>query len=306
MTTPVAPDVASLRLLDAVQRAGSITLAATELGVTQQAASRRLRRLEDHLGRRLVERSARASRLTEDGTALLTCARPLLEASEQFQADAAALFAESDELTVAASQTVAEHFLPRWVAGYREAGGDVRRVRWISTNTAQVVRMVSEGAADLGFVEGAHPPAGLSYRRITDDLLSVYVAPEHPWARTGRVGALTLARTPLVTREQGSGCRDALLAALEGHGVDAEACVESALELTSNTAVIEAAAANVAPAVVSTRVGGSAARAGRLVAVTVRGLRIRRELGVVWRSGHRPASPAARELLAVARGGRAD
>ncbi|MDM4763017.1 LysR family transcriptional regulator [Galbitalea sp. SE-J8] len=297
------PDLRALELLAAIARTRSITLAAGELQTTQQAASGRLRRLENSLGRVLVTRSSRSSELTADGAALLSLAAPVLHAASALDAGIGGLFTTDAVVTVASSLTVAEFFLPRWIAAYAASGNDARRVASVATNTREVVRLVSDAQADLGFVEAEAPPPGLRYRPLAADELGVYVAPGHPWARGERVSAWTLAKAPLVTREAGSGCRAVMAAALTAHGVERSELAEPALELPSNTAVLEAAAANVAPAVISTLPAEKYVRDGRLVRVGVTRVEFVRQLGAVWRHGAEPASHGARQLLRAASAG---
>lgn len=61
----------------------SFTRAAEVLGTTQAAVSLKLQRLETLLGKRLVERSPRAVRLTADGAAFLDRARALIAAHDR-------------------------------------------------------------------------------------------------------------------------------------------------------------------------------------------------------------------------------
>jgi DNA-binding transcriptional LysR family regulator len=61
----------------------SFTRAAEASGATQSAVSLKLKRLEERLGRRLVERTPRLVRLTAEGTAFLAHARELLAAHER-------------------------------------------------------------------------------------------------------------------------------------------------------------------------------------------------------------------------------
>ncbi len=61
----------------------SFTRAAEALGTTQAAVSLKLQRLETLLGKRLVERSPRAVRLTADGAAFLDRARALIDAHDR-------------------------------------------------------------------------------------------------------------------------------------------------------------------------------------------------------------------------------
>lgn len=75
--------------LDAVQAFvlvadfNSFTRAAEATGTTQSAISLKLKRLEDRLGHRLLERTPRRVRLLSEGEAFLSAARELLDAHER-------------------------------------------------------------------------------------------------------------------------------------------------------------------------------------------------------------------------------
>ena len=64
------PPTNALVTFEAVARHLSFTAAARELGVSQAAASRQVRILEDHLGLRLFDRANRRVRLTPPGETL--------------------------------------------------------------------------------------------------------------------------------------------------------------------------------------------------------------------------------------------
>src|SRR5690348_16800835 len=59
MLGPHVPDLRALELLVVVARTGSLGAAAAELGITQQAASSRVRTMESLVGEPLVARSKR-------------------------------------------------------------------------------------------------------------------------------------------------------------------------------------------------------------------------------------------------------
>ena len=61
---------AALRALVRTVERRSITAAARDLGLSQPAVSKLLRRLEEHAGARLLDRSSRAVRPTPQGLAL--------------------------------------------------------------------------------------------------------------------------------------------------------------------------------------------------------------------------------------------
>ncbi|MGV9574718.1 LysR family transcriptional regulator, partial [Streptomyces nigra] len=85
------PDLGAMELLLAVARLGSLGGAARELGITQPAASSRIRSMERQLGVALVDRSPRGSRLTDAGALVTDWARRVVEAAEAFDAGAQAL-----------------------------------------------------------------------------------------------------------------------------------------------------------------------------------------------------------------------
>ncbi|EYT78425.1 MULTISPECIES: LysR family transcriptional regulator [unclassified Streptomyces] len=288
------PDLGALELLLAVARLGSLGAAARELGITQPAASSRIRSMERQLGLALVDRSPRGSRLTDAGALVTDWARRVVEAAEAFDVGAQALRDRRDSrLRVAASMTIAEYLLPGWLIALRARRPDTA-VSLLAGNSAVVAERLLAGEADLGFVEGVSVPTGLDSVVIAQDRLTVVTAPGHPWARRRRpLEAAELAATPLILRETGSGTRQVLDAALGG-------LARPLIELSSTTAVKAAAVSGAGPAVLSELAVGDELTLRRLVTVPVRDVALRRDLRAVWPTGHRPTGPA-RDLLSLTR-----
>ena len=92
------PDLGALELLLAVARLGSLGGAARELGITQPAASSRIRSMERQLGVALVDRSPRGSRLTDAGALVTDWARRVVEAAEAFDAGPQAVRKDGSDL----------------------------------------------------------------------------------------------------------------------------------------------------------------------------------------------------------------
>ncbi|MET9119813.1 LysR family transcriptional regulator [Streptomyces sp. NPDC004528] len=289
------PDLGALELLLAVARLGSLGRAARELGITQPAASSRVRSMERQLGVALVDRSPRGSRLTDAGALVTDWARRVVEAAEAFDAGAQALRDRRDSrLRVAASMTIAEYLLPGWLIALRGQRPDTA-VSLLAGNSAAVAERLLAGEADLGFVEGLSVPAGLDSAVIAHDRLIVVTAPGHPWARRRTpLEGPELAATPLILREEGSGTRQVLDTALGG-------LARPLIELSSTTAVKAAAVSGAGPAVLSELALGEELSTHRLVSVPLSGVELRRALRAVWPTGHRPTGPA-RDLLALTRG----
>jgi DNA-binding transcriptional LysR family regulator len=132
----------------------------------------------------------------------------------------------------------------------------------------------------------------------------VVVRPDHPWAaRRKPVSAAELAATPLVSREEGSGTRYALAAALAAAlnrppGGSNVPVPPVALALSTTAAVRAAVLAGAGPAVLSELAVGEDLASHRLVRVAVAGLDLHRALRAIWTGGTIPPSGAARDLLA--------
>ncbi|MEV8632718.1 LysR family transcriptional regulator [Streptosporangium sp. NPDC051023] len=286
------PDLESLRLLVDVDRLGSLGQAARAAGIAQPSASKRIALLERRLGLPLLERTPRGSTLTPQGVMVAAWASQVLAAAQELMRGAEAVrHGREAHLHIAASMTVAEYLLPRWLGELQSREPQVQ-VGLDVQNSAEVARLVGGGielGIELGFVEGPSVPQGLASRVVATDRLVVVVAPGHPWARRRTaLLAAELAATPLVVRERGSGTRETLDRALAGHEVAAPR-----LELGSNAAVKGAASEGAAPAVLSGYAVAGELATGRLIEVQTRGIDLERRLRAVWRRGRTPTGPAA-------------
>jgi DNA-binding transcriptional LysR family regulator len=279
------PDLASLDLLVSVGRLGSISAAANAHGVTQPAASMRLR-------------STTGARLTPAGMATVEWTAAVLGDMRTLLAGTAALRADrSSHLRLAASLTVAEYLVPRWLHVLGVETPETK-VSLEMGNTAHVADLVGRGEVDLGFIEGPRPPGRLRSKEVLADELVIVVAVGHLWTRRRRpISVQELAGTPLVLREPGSGTREVLIDALAEHGLR----FTSAMELGSTTAIKAAAITGTGPAVISALAVRSELQAGQLVAVACEDLRLHRAIRAIWAPSRPPGSAASRFLAIAAR-----
>jgi DNA-binding transcriptional LysR family regulator len=290
-------DLGALELLVAVADLGSLGRAARRYQLTQPAVSMRMTTLEQRLGVRLLVRDPSGTHLTPEGQQVVAAARELLASAERLGALADRLRAAATRhLRIAASFTVAEHLVPFWVQALRQ-GNPESMLSLDVLNSSRVLAEVVAGHVDLGFVEGTdHRLPQLASRPVASDRLVVVVPPAHPWARRHQpLSGAELAEAPLVVREQGSGTREVLDAALEPFGG-----VRPRMELGSSSAVIAATRRGEGPGVLSALAVADELAAGELVEVAVDPtIDLTRQIRAIWLRSSGLA-PLARRLLSVA------
>jgi DNA-binding transcriptional LysR family regulator len=126
----------------------SFTRAARALATTQSAISLKLRRLEEQLGRRLLERTPRQVRLSAEGALFLDAARSLVGAHERA---VASFEAERRRLTVGISQLIVGSELPALLRHMNEHDPHLVLELRVA-GSREVMRAYQEGALDAALV----------------------------------------------------------------------------------------------------------------------------------------------------------
>jgi DNA-binding transcriptional LysR family regulator len=273
---PIPPDPVSGRDLAAFVAAaetGSVQGAAHRLSLTQSAATKRIQALENRLGVRLLDRSRTGVRLTEAGRLLYPEAREALAALRRTERTVPRSCMRS--LRVAASQTVGEALLPRWLADFRAARPEVQ-LHVELTNSPGVLRRIRDGDASIGFVEGLDALTGLETQAVARDEIVVVVDAAHRWRRRSALRAAELRDEPYISREYGSGTRAVAEAALRRVGVTLEPAVETASLQSVKHSLMSGGFALISRLTVLDEV-----RAGTLHALSVNDADLRRTLHAV-------------------------
>ena len=225
-----------LRIFVAVAEMQHVTRAASQLNLTQSATSAAIAALEARYGIKLFDRIGRGIVLTRTGSDFLVEARAVLARAKdatQVLDDLAGLARGS--LSVAASQTVGNYWLPSRIQAFHAAYPGIE-LRLAIANTEQVARAVLQGGADLGLVEGEVDESLLTATKIDGDSLILAVGARHPWANRTKISAKDLPTTSWILRERGSGTRSMFEVALHQNGLKLSD-LHIALELPSNEAV---------------------------------------------------------------------
>jgi DNA-binding transcriptional LysR family regulator len=252
-----------LRIFVAVAERLHMTRAAAALHITQSAASAAVAALEARYGARLFDRVGRGLVLSETGRMFLPEAKAVLgraETARRTLDDLAGL--RKGIVTLFASQTLASYWLPPRMARFAQAYPRIE-LRLSIGNTAQVARAVTEGEAELGFIEGPVDDPALAHARVGSDRLALVAAPAHPLAMAEAITAVELASVSWALREPGSGTRAELEQALRQLGLD-PAALKVVLVFPSNEAIMAAVSSGDLVAAVSELAVKSMVEIGRL------------------------------------------
>jgi DNA-binding transcriptional LysR family regulator len=175
-------DLGAVRTFLAVADDGHFTDAADRLGMTQQAVSKRIAKLESDLGAPLLSRSRAGARLTEDGAAFLPHARALISLADQA---AGMLRARRRALRIdALASDAAPIDMAR--AFYEDSDAEVDIV--VSRGTISQRSALTDGSVDAAFgrVTGTLPP-GIERIPACLEPIFILVSRHHRLTRRKRV-----------------------------------------------------------------------------------------------------------------------
>ena len=285
----------------AVAAEKSFSRAAKKIHLSQPTLSEHVAELEDELGTKLFLRKGRTVTLTEAGRVFQEYAGRAVSAVDGARRAVAEIGGLArGSLVVGASTTPGIYVLPERIAAFRARYPGIDLKLRIA-NSRTIEQMIRAHELDLGVVGGHVLGAGEQCLAagLVDDLVLI-VPPQHPWARRKEIGADRLCDQPLIMREEGSATRLVTERALQQAGLRCKA----AMELDHTEAIKQAVAAGLGVALVSVQAVRAEVATGRLAAVRVRNLRLRRHFHVIHDEDH-PLSASGRAFLQFLEGARA-
>jgi DNA-binding transcriptional LysR family regulator len=177
-------DLNAVRTFLMVSSEGQFQSAADELGITQQAVSKRIGALERELGVVLFARGPRGATLTVDGEAFLPHARELLRAEDRALASVVP-GRRALRVDVRNRRTAPATLLHAFYQQHRELDLDVVALPDLDLEAALTV--VASGTVDATFrgltdAKKQLAGAGLSSALVIEDRHELLVGPNHPLA----------------------------------------------------------------------------------------------------------------------------
>jgi DNA-binding transcriptional LysR family regulator len=281
-----------LKVFRAVATQASFRKASESLHLSQPAVSQHIHALEEELGVRLFDRSGVRITLTPAGKLLLKYAERSARVLEEAVVALSKLDGEvSGVLRLGASTTVAQYILPRILGAFLKDNPRVS-LSVVSGNTEEIVSLLLKDSVMLGMIEGPPLTKEVHTEKFLDDRMVMIAPRSHEWSGAASVPLASLAKVPLLLREQGSGSRRVVEQAIRKAGLPLNQ-LHIEMELDSTEAIISGVEAGLGLGFVSEWAIGKALRLGAVALVRVDGLDIHRDLTFVRRLGPTPEGPAA-------------
>ena len=283
-----------LQVFLAVASERSFSKAAHTLHRTQSAVSQSIRRLEDELGERLIDRSTKEGRLTDAGRVLKEYAERLMRLADEAETAVRDLRDLRRGRVLIGANEAAVHGLLPLVAKFRNGHPgihvDVRRVP-----ARNIGIEVVQGGLDLGLLTFQPTEPGLASIIIDEDDLVLLVPPRHPLARRRTVHLSEVGQQPVVAHNDPSPARERILRIYE----QKHETIDIVVSLPSLEAIKRAVEMGLGVAILPQRLAAAEVARGELVAIRVPELTMRRQLRLVHRRTG-PHSHATSAFIAVA------
>jgi DNA-binding transcriptional LysR family regulator len=242
----------------------SFSVAARKLHRTQPAISQAVRRLEDELGDRLIDRSSRNGALTEAGVLLLEHATRLLRLASEAEAAVRELQqVRRGRVAIGANEAAVHSLLPfvrRFTAEHPNVAVEVRRVA-----SRRIAGELLDRSIDFGVMTFLPGEAGLQSISLGRDELVLLTHPAHPLAARKRVTIEEVGRQVVIAHNDPSPARERVLRLYEVR----HAAINIQISLPSLDGIKRAVEMGLGVAVLPRRCALTEIARGDLVAVKV-------------------------------------
>jgi LysR family hydrogen peroxide-inducible transcriptional activator len=210
---PSAVNLRDLRYLVALADTLHFGRAAEKSHVSQPTLSAQIRKLEDYLGVKLVERQPRRVQLTDVGSRIVERARRIVQDSDAM-VELARLSHDplAGKLRVALIPTLGPYLLPRVAPRIRKALPKLQLMLY-EHQTEPLLAKLRAGEIDLGILALGVEVGDLESRALFDEPFAVALPASHPLTKKNALKLDDLAGETLLLLEDGHCLRDHALEA---------------------------------------------------------------------------------------------
>jgi LysR family transcriptional regulator, hydrogen peroxide-inducible genes activator len=200
-----------LKYLVALADTGHFGKAAERTFVSQPTLSAQLKKLEEYLGVKLVERQPKNVQLTEVGRQIVVRARRMLDEGDEIIALARSNTDPfAGKLKVALIPTIGPYLLPRVMQKIRKTMPHLGLMLY-EYQTEPLLKRLRDGEIDLGIIALPAVQEGVESRPLYEEAFTVALPNHHPLADKSTIKVADLKGQTLLLLEDGHCLRDQAL-----------------------------------------------------------------------------------------------
>jgi LysR family transcriptional regulator, hydrogen peroxide-inducible genes activator len=206
-----AMNLKDLKYLVALADTGHFGKAAERTFVSQPTLSAQLKKLEEYLGVKLVERQPKNVQLTEVGRQIVVRARRMLDEGDEIVALARSNTDPfAGKLKVALIPTIGPYLLPRVMQKIRKTMPHLGLMLY-EYQTEPLLKRLRDGEIDLGIIALPALQEGVESRPLYEEAFTVALPNHHPLADKSTIKVADLKGQTLLLLEDGHCLRDQAL-----------------------------------------------------------------------------------------------
>lgn len=271
----------------------NFSLAAKKLYLTQPTVSAHIHALEKELGAKLFNRSTKDVELSADGGRLYENAKKMMELEKCILKD----FTLKDSqvvhrITVGASTVPGQYILPQILSSFsRTYPGN--RLELLEADSQKVVRMVQEGAVDVGFTGTRSDDPACVFESFYADRL-VVITPNTDEYRRYAGSCFPLKRfyeERWIVREEGSGTRRETERYLKDKNIDSKR-MNVVATISNQETIKKSVREAMGISIISSAAVEDYVKDGAVLRFTLEEGDVFRKLYMVWSKNHKPGQAA--------------
>jgi len=270
-----------------VAKLQSFSRAAEKIYRTQPAISAQVRLLEQECGEKLFDRSGKKVLLTPAGEILQRYAQRIIELNkEALQAIAELNQTARGKLHIGANEATCLYVLPKTFARFRELYPLVQ-ISIYRNFSHKILQKVQEGAIEVGIVTLPQSANNMEAIPVFHDEMQVIVPASHPLATNRSATVEEVANFPLILPKTGH-TRVVLDRLLRAHREN----LQVSMELASVESIKKFVGAGLGISIISRAYAQAEVAAGLVKLIPFEGLKLYRELGLIYRRDRYLSLPA--------------
>jgi DNA-binding transcriptional LysR family regulator len=288
-------DINQLEVLVAVARERSFSRAAQALHRTQPAVSQAIRRLESEIGEPLFDRSSKDGTLTAAGRVLHDFGQQMLNLRQNAQAAVKELKdLHRGKLALGANEYTVMYLLP--VIPIFRARHPHIKIEVKRSLASRIPAEILGRDVEIGIVSYKPSDTSIASVSVMTDELALIVSPEHPLAKRDTVSVRELGAESFIAHNVASPYREKVVRTFEKFRTP----LNISMEMPTLEAIKRLVERGMGVALVPRLTARPEIARQKVVALTVREMRLERSIHLIYRKGA-TLSHAARAFLRVAK-----